>query len=267
MRRTIRVLTNVAALLMLFVTSTTVGHAANSVVVESKTISPGATGVTVGVYFTNDVCVNAITAPLEIRTVSGGAFPSANFSSSSGGRFSGANSAILNKKEDEDAGNACSGPTSKTWSTGGSNIDFDGRGAIRWSIGWTGGNNLAAGSDGSPGSGTPSIALTFDVSCEEGTFEIDTCCFASTHSAFSFCSGGGVTPTFTKGVITLDPGVQTCTCNDNPADVNCDGIINIVDYTIVYNVAFRGDPEPAGCCQGSAGTASIPMPSGGHDDR
>jgi hypothetical protein len=47
---------------------------ANTVVVDSKTVCTGAKAVTIAVKLTNDRELRHVTVPLEIRTVSGGAF-------------------------------------------------------------------------------------------------------------------------------------------------------------------------------------------------
>jgi len=39
-------------------------------------------------------------------------------------------------------------------------------------------------------------------------------------------------------------------CNDRPADVNCDGVVNVLDVVTVVNTAFRSAPEPSRCCAG-----------------
>ncbi|MCH8992977.1 MAG: HYR domain-containing protein, partial [Acidobacteria bacterium] len=64
---------------------------------------------------------------------------------------------------------------------------------------------LAPGSDGIPGSGTPSFILTFDVTSVDGFFEIDTCCIApANHLTFVECvTTAGINPEFTKGVIAV----------------------------------------------------------------
>lgn len=48
--------------------------AVNSVVVESKTFAPGQTACSVGVFITNDVPLLGFVVPLELRSISGGAY-------------------------------------------------------------------------------------------------------------------------------------------------------------------------------------------------
>jgi len=37
-------------------------------------------------------------------------------------------------------------------------------------------------------------------------------------------------------------------CNDRPVDVNCDGVVDVLDIVTVVNSAFRSVPEPGPCC-------------------
>lgn len=53
--------------------------AANSIVVESKQVDPGATGVTIGLFVTNDVALSSIQLNLEFREVTPGAFTTNTF--------------------------------------------------------------------------------------------------------------------------------------------------------------------------------------------
>ena len=48
--------------------------AANSVTVESKTVSPGAQAVTIGVRMANDLHLNGFAIPLRIRELTPGSF-------------------------------------------------------------------------------------------------------------------------------------------------------------------------------------------------
>lgn len=262
-----RISTNVV---LLALSLSGVSYAANSVIVESKSVQPGANEVSVGVFIANDITLYRIVLPLEIRSTSGDAFIATSFSHLVTGRITGKlTDRVFLTDDDPEGTNTCSGPTSSTWHTPLKDMDFDdGKTAMRlWletDAGGGGGDTLAAGSDGSPGSGTPSIMFTFGTNCYDGTFEIDTCCFLTSHFRFN---EGGTGATFTKGVITIDPGLQACTCNDRPVDVNCDGVVNILDVSTVTGVAFGGNPEPSACCHGAAGTSSLPPPSGGIIDK
>ena len=49
-------------------------QSANSIVIESKNVSPGATGVVVGIYFANDIPVSDIEFPVEVRQQTPGSY-------------------------------------------------------------------------------------------------------------------------------------------------------------------------------------------------
>lgn len=49
-------------------------HAANSVVVESKTVQGGAANVEIGIFLTNDISVRNLVLPLTLRSIETGAF-------------------------------------------------------------------------------------------------------------------------------------------------------------------------------------------------
>lgn len=217
----------------------TPGEAGNSVVIESKSTTAGATSVQVGVHIANDVAINAIVLPLEIRAITPGAFITGTFDLDtlnsnrlSPGGLSGfltrryyANPLLVNTK---------SGPTSHTFGAGGATVDFLSPDAVLWEGLSTDGAGLAPGSDGAPGSGTPSIRMTFDVSSQTGTFEIDTCAVApANHLVFTRVSDDApITPAFTKGVITIlpdfdgdgwDDANDNCPSLANPSQDNFDG--------------------------------------------
>ena len=102
-----------------------------------------------------------------------------------------------------------------------------------------------------PGAGTPSFTFTFDVTCQGGAFEIDTCCTApANHLLFvTPFMEQVIVPTFTKGVVTVTGCSCLCDCRADPI---CDGITNATDVTAVVDVAFRGTPpvpDPNGQCQ------------------
>ncbi|MCH8992829.1 MAG: hypothetical protein IIA44_13920, partial [Acidobacteria bacterium] len=109
---------------------------------------------------------------------------------------------------------------------------------------------LEAGSDGTPGAGTPSFLFTFDVGCSEGVFEIDTCCAApANHLPFvAPLMTQVVVPDFTKGVITVTGCICACDCLGDPV---CDGVPDIFDVQAAVEVTFRGgipEPDPNGLC-------------------
>lgn len=238
---------------LLVLTPITIANAVDSIYVESKTVAPGGS-VAIGVFVSNNVSLEAIYVPLEVRAVTPGAFIANTAAMTIQGRVAAAYTLEGTVSDSAKSGGCFPSPAD--------GVNYVSPDMFHYSAG---SGTLTAGSDGA----TPSFVLTVGVSCEDGTFEVDTACYANQRVAFDPVGGGPnyYKPGFGKGTITISADAQTCTCNDNPADVNCDGIINVVDYTIVYNVAFRGDPEPVGCCQGSAGTASIPPPFRGSDDK
>lgn len=232
----------VPAALIVSLCCTVPGWAVNSVVIESMPVAPGETSVTVGVYIENDVSISAIILPLEFRQLTAGAYVTNSLTLTVQGRV--ATSGLmdfvtLNYHPTPDA-NTCSGPISQTFGVSGS-IDFVSPDGIFWS-----GLNfinpaLAPGSDGSPPTGTPSFLLTFDVTNTDGIFEIDTCCMApANHLVFvDAVIFSEITPSFTKGVITIGSG----SCCAVPGDANHDGGADISDLTYAISFVYLGrDP-------------------------
>jgi hypothetical protein len=98
---------------------------------------------------------------------------------------------------------------------------------------------LPPGSDGVPGTGTPSFVLTFDVTTTVGTFEIDTCCVTpNNHLLIPQCNSY-VTylPDFTKGVIEI-----ICHC-PYQCDYDEDGFLTSLDLAGLIDVLYAGVPE------------------------
>jgi len=206
----------------------------NTVVVESKQVTPGATGVQVGVYVQNNVALNGMIIPLEIREVTPGAYVKTAFTCQVTGRLAGSGITEYGGTRlyrDPDTANACSGPVSETYRTPGSATGtyFTSPSALMWSGVNSSQPCLGVGSDGVPGSGTPSVMLTFDVTTTSGEFEIDTCCvMPANHLAFAVCGTHEcLLPSFTKGVIRIG----------NPPTLSCN-----LSYTDPYLLACpRGD--------------------------
>ncbi|HEX9749952.1 MAG TPA: T9SS type A sorting domain-containing protein [candidate division Zixibacteria bacterium] len=188
-------------------------HAANHVLVESKSmLTPGASGIEIGVYISNDIDLSGITVPLELRTQEpakggGGAFIESgfDFDTSTGHRFPGGGFAQLSTHDvplaEADTFN-CSGPVSSTFS----NIEpigYSSPDAVSYLSVFV--NPLMlAGTDGVPGGGTPSLLFVFTVNSVEGCFEIDTCCTTpGNHLDFADNAGAPATPTFEKGIVCI----------------------------------------------------------------
>lgn len=220
--------------------------AANSLVVESKTVAPGETGVTIGAFVTNDVALAAIQVPLEIREVSAGAgaFTTNNFDFIVQGRVAASGLNDIPVKyfyADPDAINSCSGPVSQTYSVfaitpAGFHTSPD---AVVWAGQRLFGPVFGPGSDV-----TPSFLFTFDVTNTPGQFEIDTACATGAHLDFIDTGGLPVPVDFTKGTVTIASPV----CNDRPEDTNCDGKVDVFDVVQAVAVAFRNNPESPPCC-------------------
>jgi hypothetical protein len=220
----------------------------NSLVIESKTVSAGETGVTVGGYVTNDLTLLGIAMPLEFRSITPGSFITNSLTLTVQGRVGASGLMDIEMEEhyaDPDASNSCSGPVSRSYSIP-APLDFFTPDALVWTGVRIGGPVLAPGTDGEPGLGTPSFLFTFDVTSNLGSFEIDTCCKApDAHLQFVEDPGMAFLPDFTKGVVTIvDPGV----CNERPMDVNCDNVVDVIDVVALVNVAFRNYTEPGECC-------------------
>jgi len=238
----------------LLVTMTGGAQAANSIVVESKSVPRGKSGVTVGVFFTNDVLLQAIVVPLEIRSIDTGAFMAHSLVATGQGRFAVfAGSAgwtiqrfLGNKSIYPDEFACATDSTGLVWggadarSGSDSILAFVSPDALLYVVvGMTDSSMLAPGSDGAPGSGTPSVVLTFDVTTTAGRFEIDTTCVAQdNHVVFvrEPLPNVWVVPSFTKGVVTIG---CACACHGDPI---CDGAHNIQDVSKTIAVAFRGAP-------------------------
>jgi len=258
----------------------------NSVVIESKSVTLGATGVTVGVYLTNSVTVEAVVLPLELRTVTGGAFVSDNVNFQPQGRIAGLfppDYQVI-RFFDIPSAQTCSGPVSQTWSesTSPANLGVSPDAVFYAGVGEQ--NFLSPGTDGAPGAGTPSFQLTFDVSAASGQFEIDTCC-VTPDNFLVFVDNSHIChpPEFTKGVIT----VLDCSCPfpGNPdgsggittldlalvidvvfgggtptfdpdcpvarEDFNCDGVVNAIDVDLVTERVFLNGAPPCQPCDGT----------------
>ncbi len=208
---------------------------ANTLTVESKTVSSSATGVQVGIYVENDVALADFRMYFKIRSVTGGAYIANTFAYDEANRF-------LTAWD--------GGPLEFTWP--GTNpdpcpfvtqgpIDFSSPDAFAYWGFRSDGDGLPIGDDGLPPGGTPSLILTFDVTGAEGTFEIDTTCIMPTRFT---STGGDITPfVFTEGIIT----VEDATCNDLPCDLNCDGFCDSVDLSLEIDIVFFGLPFVP-CC-------------------
>ncbi len=232
-------------------------RAENSVVVESKTVLARAQDVHVGVFVSNDVYVTGIGLPLEFRSITPGSYVAGTFVP----EFVAAGRAypILCDTAGWINGpvclpwrmpvldtSSCSGPTSHTYRTVSTQIDFISPDAVAFFAVSTGDPGAGSVRDISipPGadplvSDLACIRLRFGVTSTPGLFEIDTCCVRpANHIVFIDTLTEPVVPAFTKGVITIIP--CSCPCSADPV---CDGLSNALDVSTLIDVAFRGTPD------------------------
>ncbi|HWO57110.1 MAG TPA: T9SS type A sorting domain-containing protein [bacterium] len=208
--------------------------AADLVTVESKSVAPGATGVTLGVYISNDQAAVGFVMPLEFRTQTGGAYIVGSFTrgATAGGRLNnsplgsanpqGPPANITQNRYAVPGGTACSGPTSNTYQTPAANIDFVSPDAILHATVSTGDENVGDDIDLDPGSdpsGNPSYSFTFNVLPNLGTFIVDTCCVRpANHLSYVDRNTNLVAMNFVAGIVTVEVPPNFCpnATIDNP---------------------------------------------------
>lgn len=224
-------------------------RAENSVRVESKTFTPGQTTCTVGVFLTNDIGWRGFNMPLEIRTISGGAYMVAAFSRGPNplGRLhnsplgaAGTNwpSAGITQRTYAVpvAAGSCPRPTDSvsSWNSAAANPDYISPDAILHACVSTGDPNIGEDITLDPGADPPetrfaSYRIVFNVNANSGQFEIDTTCLLpSTRLVYVVDAGNGdvvsLAPEFTKGIITI----FACDTSQVP-DCDGDGLLNAAD--------------------------------------
>lgn len=175
--------------------------AVNSVVVESKTFAPGQTACSVGVFITNDVPIQAIVIPLELRTDKGSAFIAGPFPSSfhfgatlgnrldhsplgpAGDNWPGA-IRVTSKFSEPAPGpycKLCSGPASSTFDTRTATVDGVSPDAVMHVAVSVGDPRMGEETTLAPGSDPyeaerASLLFVFNADSARGCFIIDTCC-------------------------------------------------------------------------------------------
>jgi len=197
----------VSAICLGFIFCTSAG-ADNYVKVESKKVLAGQSGVEIGIRFGNDVPLSNFGLPLEIRSVSNGAYISGTFTLTTANRIPGSPLEDMGGVQYYDTPeevNSCSGPISHTWSGGSAVPNADGSpDAVMWfgmPLGL--GRYFPVGDDEM----TPSFILSFDVNANPGEFEIDTmCALQGIHLEFIDNNMQTIVPSFTKGVVTIVEG-------------------------------------------------------------
>ncbi|MEW5701764.1 MAG: Ig-like domain-containing protein [Candidatus Zixiibacteriota bacterium] len=203
----------------------------NAVWVESKTVAPGATGVTIGVWVVNDTALTGWVLPLEFRDTDGnGSYiegPAASFSgtqvpSTNRVGASPLTASSVMTKYGSPTTQSCSGPTSHTWPPPAA-VDFLSPDAVMLALFSMSappnlyylppGNDSVAGQFEdwpSVGESTPylagaSVTLGFNVNSSLGTFEIDTACITPNNHLMATTppSADLVHFVFRKGIITI----------------------------------------------------------------
>jgi hypothetical protein len=201
-----------------------VALAGNSVVVTSKTVAQGATGVTIPIRVSNDVTLGALHVPLVIRSVTPGAFITAltlgwgdRLPAGPGQPLSDIVSASTYPAQDGTCKNGTTGGFSTTGPSDG--VSPDGAQFVR--LGFS--NHLPAGTDA-----TGSLLLTVDVNSTIGVFEIDTTCTdPSNHLKFFQPSGSPIYPSFAKGYVFIMPPAPDADLDGVPDDIdNCPTVAN-----------------------------------------
>ncbi len=203
----------------------TTAMAANSVVVESKSVALNAKGVTIGVFVSNDVAIKNVVIPLELRSTNGGAFvDSMKRSFPTGTRLDGKLTDIrISNQLDSDSIGTC-----KQNQPGGYAriISPDVDSMIRvlgspvaafFTYGKIFGPDLPAGADGPT---APQLLMTVNVNGLNGQFIVDTTCTnPANHLVYARSTGTPVQlmPSFTAGEITVGTPIP-----DNSAPVASD---------------------------------------------
>lgn len=218
--------------------------AANQVVVDSKTVLAGATGVVIGARVTNDGPEDGYCVPLVIRAVTPGSFIT-TLSLSWGGRATSylTDIAINNQYAAQDyncgLGGLGFGQIVSKAADSSCSVAASPRGVmfVRMAIQSP---NLPPGTDT-----VPSMKMIVNVTTTPGTFEVDTTC-TSLGNHLTFVWGNDTTetvlairPAFTKGVITI----AACNCAHH-GDLNGNGVIDIIDWSLLRNYVYNGSPIP-----------------------
>lgn len=217
----------------------------DSVIVQSRTIAPGDTNVTIAIRLVNSMPVMGLTAPLEFRAVTPGAFVTCvalGFRERLKTALSGARFANHYAKRDYECPDSHAPgyqgivASEVNWSVPVTSSPW---GVLFSAFRFLPNPSLTAGADSAG-----SLTLTVAVSRTKGTFEIDTACtYPSNHLVLvgEHPEGGlaGLIPVFVKGVITIG----ACDCKSH-GDINGDGAIDALDYSRLIDHVFFGGKQP-----------------------
>ena len=241
-------------------------HAANSVVIESRTFGQNQPSCSVGVFLNNDVAIVRLDLILELRSTSGRAYfapPSSLmkfFNRQFGRRLDKSplgspnpygiwlpGTTVLRFSEQPSAG-ICSGPVSQSWGSNDSSLMGSSPDGIWYgAAAWDGDEQIPYDVDLDSGSDphrrdSASFLFQFSTNGNVGCFEIDTACYApAKHLVFINRNALPVPVAFTKGTICIDSACH-CYCSGNPHGCT-NSEIDIIDVLKVINVAFREQPD------------------------
>jgi hypothetical protein len=229
--------------------------AQDAVMAESKTVYGGDDLCSLGVFISNSTPISGINIPIEIRSVTHGAYIAPGFVTSGfkwqltpGNRvwasplgvamanWPASGMTLRRFADTAEFFDACGGPISHTFQSAATNPNFISPDAVFFSSVSTGDPNigeqvtLAPGSDPS-GSANASLLMITGIAPQYGTFAIDTCCvYPGNHLGYTDENSVHFGPAFTAGMVTVR-------CHH--ADPVCDGEHNIQDVVMVANRAYR----------------------------
>jgi hypothetical protein len=218
----------------------------NSVTVDSKCVTADATGVTVGIRISNDVDLQQIVVPLEIREITLGSFVT-SLSMSYGERLLGfmTEVSVTNQHADRDGicGSGNPGYNLITYSDGAKHPLGSSPEGVMFGRQRIVSPPLASGADV-----TGSMVLTLDMTGVAGSFEIDTACTTPNNHLWFIEDGTGnvIVPTFTKGIIYINPG-SDCSCPFQ-SDFDDDGFLTALDLGAMIDILYDGAPDVQDAC-------------------
>jgi len=200
--------------------------AADAVVVESKVVAPGAVGVTLGVFISNDQDATGYVQPLEFREQTAGSYITTAFARAfnAAGRMktsalgdasacSPNASIVQGRYPTPQALNTCGPGPGNGYQATAAQVDFISPDGTLLATVSTGDPNagdciaLPAGSDGA----TASYVFTFNVTAVQGTFIVDTCCTTpANHLGYVNMQNAIVNMAFTPGIVTIFQPPNAC---------------------------------------------------------
>jgi len=238
--------------------------AANIVTVQSRTFTSGQQACTVGVFIENDIPLNGIVLPFEIRTQSGGAFynggllaatwnfmPTGRLKNSplsdvgaDGGEYPAGN--VTRRQYADVAPDSldCSGPISQHYSVQATRGDTISPDAFFLASVSTGDPNIGEEISLQPGTdgATPSMRLVLNlIAGQNGCIVIDTACITpANHILYVDDQSQPVRPDFVPGLLTVGSG-------------SCAVVVNQPPTAVCQNIQVAAN----GSCQGTATAAQV----------